>query len=51
MITKLTKEQEQGILDWQKHCLAIGRDTSSINKKLTEEAWLKFYEILNKKKP
>ena len=50
-VEKLTKEQEIGVLDWQKHCLDIGRDTSPINKKLTEKSWIKFYEILGKKKP
>ena len=51
MIEKLTKEQEKGILDWQQHCLKIGRDTSPINKKLVEQSWGKFYKILNKEKP
>ena len=32
MITKLTKEQEKGIIEWREHCLAMGRDTSPINK-------------------
>ena len=46
MITKLTQEQEKGILEWQQHCLAIGRDTSPINKPLVEQSWNKFYKIL-----
>ena len=51
VLEKLTKEQEKGILDWQQHCLKIGRDTSPINKKLVEQSWGKFYKILNKEKP
>ena len=50
-IEKLTLEQEKGIKEWQEHCLKIGRDTSPINKKLSEKSWIKFYEILGKKKP
>src|SRR3990167_8894364 len=51
MIEKLTKEQELGISEWQQHCLKIGRDTSPVNKKLTEESWKKFYFILKKNTP
>src|SRR3990167_9394349 len=51
MIEKLTKEQELGILEWQQHCLKIGRDTSPVNKKLTEESWNKLYFILKKNIP
>ncbi len=51
MITKLTKEQEKGIIEWRDHCLKIGRDTSPINKELTEKSWKKFYKILGKKEP
>jgi hypothetical protein len=51
MITKLTREQEKGIFEWQQHCLKIGRDTSPINKELVEKSWKKFYGILDKKEP
>ena len=51
MITKLTKEQEKGIIDWRNHCLEIGYDTSSINKEVVENSWTKFYKILGYKKP
>ncbi len=48
MKDKLTKKQEYGIAEWREHCLKIGRDTSPINKKVTEESWNKFYKILKK---
>ena len=51
MKDKLTKKQEYGIAEWREHCLKIGRDTSPINKKVTEESWNKFYKILKKDKP
>ena len=51
MITKLTKEQELGIAEWQKHCLQIGRDTSPVNKEVVEKSWCEFYKILGKKEP
>ena len=51
MITKLTKKQEDGIIEWREHCLKIGRDTSPINKELTETSWNKFYKMLGKKEP
>lgn len=50
-IDNLTPEQERGIWEWQQHCLAIGRDTSPIDKDTVEKSWTKFYEILGKKKP
>jgi len=51
MITKLTEKQKKGIDDWTEHCLKIGRDTSPINKEITETSWKKVYKILNKKEP
>lgn len=51
MITQLTKEQEEGITLWREHCIKIGRDTSPINKELTEKSFNEFYEILKKDKP
>ena len=50
-IEKLTPKQERGIIEWREHCLKIGRDTSPVNKELTEISWKKFYKILNKKEP
>ena len=47
MITKLTQEQEKGIFEWRENCLKIGRDTSPVNKELTEKSWKKFYNMLN----
>jgi len=51
VIEKLTPKQEKGITEWREHCLKIGRDTSPINKPLTEQSWKKFYKILGKKEP
>jgi len=50
-IDKLTPKQEKGLTEWREHCLNIGRDTSPINKDLTEKSWKKFYQILGKKEP
>src|SRR3990167_10132445 len=51
MITKLTAEQERGVVEWREHCIRIGRDTSSINKTVAEKSWSEFYKILNMEKP
>ena len=51
MITELTEKQKEAMAEWRNHCLEIGRDTSAVNKKLTEESWSKFYDILKLKTP
>jgi hypothetical protein len=50
-IKKLTQEQERGIIEWREYCLKIGKDTSPVNKELTEKSWKKFYQILKKEEP
>ena len=51
MITKLTKRQEKYIDIWREKCLAIGKNTSDIDKKTTEKVLSKFYQLLKLKPP
>ena len=51
MIKELTQKQKDGIVEYQKLGLEIGRSTTEINKGKVENALTKIYEIINLKKP
>jgi len=51
MITELTAKQEKGIKEWRDHCLAIGRDTSPVDREATMSVFNDFYKRLGYKPP